>query len=80
MSTTIWIYGICGLIAVFGSVFIVRSVIKNERSEKIRGVEPGQGEQLIDHGTVLGGGGGHVTVSRITRDPQEYAKAMAPKK
>ncbi len=80
MSTTIWIYGICGVIAVIGSVLIVRSVVNNKRSEKIRGVEPGQGEQLIDHGTVLGGGGGHVTVSRVTRDPREYAKAMAPKK
>lgn len=80
MSATLWIYGICGLIAVIGSVIIVRSAMRNERSEKIRGVEPGQGEQLIDHGTVLGGGGGHVTVSRVTRDPQEYAKAMAPKK
>ncbi|RBW56075.1 hypothetical protein [Ruegeria sp. A3M17] len=80
MITTFLIYGVCGLIAVVGSVLIVRSVIKNERSEKIRGVQPGQGDQLIDHGTVLGGGGGHVTVSRVTRDPQEYAKAMAPKK
>ncbi|WP_170570073.1 hypothetical protein [Ruegeria atlantica] len=80
MSATFWIYGICGLIAVVGSVLIFRSTIKDERSEKIRGVEPGQGDQLIDHGTVLGGGGGHVTVSRVTRDPQKYAKAMAPKK
>jgi hypothetical protein len=80
MSATFWIYGTCGLIAVVGSVLIFSSTLKNERSQKIRGAKPGQGDQLIDHGTVLGGGGGHVTVSRVTKDPQEYAKAMAPKK
>lgn len=80
MSATVWIYGICGLIAFAGSAFIVRSAMKNRRSDKIRGVKPGHGDQLIDHGTVLGGGGGHVTVSRVTRDPQAYAKAMVPKK
>lgn len=80
MSVTFWIYTVCGLIAFVGCFMIIRSTIKNERSNKIRGVEPGQGDQLIDHGTVLGGGGGHVSVSRVTRDPQEYAKAMAPKK
>ncbi len=80
MSVSFWIYGICGLIALVGSVLIFRSTIIGVRSDKIRGVDPGQGDQLIDHGTVLGGGGGHVTVSRVTRDPQEYAKAMAPKK
>ncbi|MCL6284319.1 hypothetical protein M3P21_12360 [Ruegeria sp. 2012CJ41-6] len=80
MSTTFWTYCICGLITVIGCFVIIRSVGRQTRSEKIRGVEPGQGDQLIDHGTVLGGGGGHVTVSRVTRDPQQYAKAMAPKK
>ncbi len=79
MNASFWIYGTRGLITLIGCFAIIKSAINPKHTDKIRGVKPGQGDQLIDHGTVLGGGGGHVTVSRVTRDPQEYAKAMALK-
>ncbi|NVO55129.1 hypothetical protein HW561_04920 [Rhodobacteraceae bacterium B1Z28] len=81
MSATLWIYGFCGMIALAGSIAIVKAIGRPKGSNRERGVEPGQGDSIIDHGTAMGiSGGGHPTASRVTKDPQEYAKAMAPKK
>ncbi|MBU3258433.1 hypothetical protein KPG71_00250 [Roseovarius sp. PS-C2] len=44
-----------------------------------RGCDPGQGDQLIDIAYCSGGlGGGHGSVMRVTRDPQQYARAFVP--
>jgi hypothetical protein len=46
-----------------------------------RGVEPGLGDSLVQGGigsAAGGSGGGHNTVIRVTRDPQQYAKAFVP--
>lgn len=45
------------------------------------GTEPGEGDHIIDNGYISGGpGGGHPTITRVTRDPQRYARAFVPRR
>jgi len=60
-------------------VALARSRMRHE-SKSRRGTEPGQGDQLIDTTYYAGGpGGGHGGVTRVTRDPQHYARAFVPR-
>ncbi|RKT34518.1 hypothetical protein BXY70_0536 [Roseovarius halotolerans] len=70
---------ILGLVAVAALVAaLARSRAVSERKSP-RGCEPGQGDQLVDIGYASGGsGGGHGGVIRVTRDPQQYARAFVP--
>ena len=57
---------------------LARSRAKADLKDR-RGTDPGHGDQLIDNGYISGGpGGGHPTTTRVTRDPQQYAKAFIP--
>lgn len=67
--------------AVVVIVFIAKAVqsIRYPKATQSKGIEPGQGDQLIDApGGGLSTGGGHSSVTQVTRDPQEYAKGMMP--
>ncbi len=71
---------ILGVFAVIGLVAALARVrARAERDKARRGSEPGQGDQLIDTGYHSGGlGGGHGSVIRVTRDPQQYARGFVP--
>lgn len=43
-----------------------------------RGLEPGEGDHIIDV-NYSSGLGGHQSQIRVPRDPQEYAKTFVPK-
>ncbi|MCY4289599.1 MAG: hypothetical protein OXC63_13545 [Aestuariivita sp.] len=46
-----------------------------------RGSLPGQGYNIIESNYCSGaGGGGHTSVHRVPKDPQEYAKKFNPRK
>ncbi|MGB8621490.1 MAG: hypothetical protein WCD16_01610 [Paracoccaceae bacterium] len=67
-----------GLIALVTGV-LVRRALRADAAQGTRGVEPGEGDQLVDGGYMAGGpGGGHSSITRVTRDPQKYAKAFVP--
>ncbi len=71
-------YLLWGIAAVVLVILLARSRAKTENKSP-RGTEPGQGDQLIDTTYGMGGpGGGHGGAIRVTRDPQEYAKAFVP--
>jgi hypothetical protein len=72
-------YALGGLVAVVVLVVLLaRSRARNDDKDR-RGTEPGEGDQLIDNAYYSGGlGGGHGDVTRVPRDPQEYAKAFVP--
>ena len=63
---------------------LVRSKLRADAAEgdgRGHGTAPGQGDRLIDASYISGGaGGGHATTTRVTRDPQKYAKAFVPGK
>ncbi|WP_170330541.1 hypothetical protein [Ruegeria arenilitoris] len=67
------------LAAVILVALLARSRAKSDPKPE-RGIEPGQGEQLVNASYDSGGGGGHGIVVRVPKDPQEYAKIMTPKK
>ncbi|MEW2916903.1 hypothetical protein AB1A64_07500 [Ruegeria sp. ANG10] len=73
--------GIAGILAVVMLVaFLARSREKLDQKPK-RGIHPGRGDQMINASYDSGGpGGGHGTIVRVPKDPQEYTKAMSPKK
>ncbi len=85
MSTGFWAYSIWGivLLAIIG-VYVV-AIFRRSRSERKRvtrtpkGATPSQDSSLVASTTDTGKGGG-VSAMAIPRDPQQYAKAMAPKK
>ena len=47
-----------------------------------KGTKPGSGDTLVEggFGATGGSGGGYSAVTRVTKDPQGYAKGMMPKK
>jgi len=66
------------VLSIAAVILLARSRAKAD--PKTRGTKPGLGDQLIDMSYGTGGpGGGHSAVIRVTRDPQQYAKAMMPK-
>lgn len=66
-------------IAVVALVTLLARSREKVDNKSRHGTEPGYGDQLIDTAYGTGGpGGGHGGVTRITRDPQEYAKAFVP--
>jgi hypothetical protein len=82
LSLAFWIYAICPLIAAAGSAALVRSAFRKSRVPAARGTEPGQGSSLVAGGAGASGGEGGTEhrVVLVPRDPQAYARAMAPRK
>ena len=71
---------VMGLACIVLIVALARSRARHEMKKARRGTEPGQGDQLIDTSYYAGGpGGGHGGVTRVTRDPQLYARAFVPR-
>jgi|GEM_PF-309146 len=70
--------GMSVLVLVLLAARAVQAVRTEHKSQ--RGIDPGQGDTLIDVNYASGGGGGgHSTTIRVPKDPQEYAKAFVPK-
>lgn len=79
MTITFWIYTISGLLACAGFVLILKSTFGKSRYKQKRGATPSQNASLVASTTDTGKGGG-VSAMPIPRDPQQYTKAMSPKK
>ena len=81
MSFLTWTYLTLGLLGAVGGVISVRTSLNRTRS-RAKGVDPGQGATLVTGGggASHGAGGGYSSAITVPRDPQAYAKAMAPKK
>jgi hypothetical protein len=78
MDLAISIAGIFALVMLVA--LLARSRGKLDQKPK-RGIHPGRGDQMINASYDSGGpGGGHGTIIRVPKDPQEYTKAMSPKK
>ncbi|WP_298848481.1 hypothetical protein [uncultured Ruegeria sp.] len=78
MTVTVWIYGIATLMVIVGIVLAIRSSFARNKPKSAQGVKPGQGDTVVTGGETAGRG--HTTPIRISKNPQDYAKAMAPKK
>ena len=70
-----------GLIVLIVCVVALLARSRSKSGNKAqRGCAPGQGDQVIDTSYGSGGlGGGHGDVTRVTRDPQKYARAFVPR-
>ena len=55
-------------------------VMRQEGDARPRGVEPGEGHVEIESQYFSGLGGGSHQITRVPRDPQEYARAFVPRK
>lgn len=73
-----WTYLICGAIAVIGCLVAIRSSFNARRIRTPKGAKPGQGGTLVSSSidTSFGASQSNVVISR---DPQAYAKSMAPR-
>jgi len=73
-----WAYLICGAIAVIGCIIAIRTSFNARRIHKPKGAKPGQGGTLVSSSidTSFGTSQSNVVISR---DPQAYAKSMAPR-
>lgn len=72
------ISGLAALVLVLLALRALQAV-RSERKAP-RGIDPGEGDTLIDVNYASGGGGGgHSTTIRVPKDPQEYAQAFVPK-
>lgn len=70
--------GMSALVVVLLIIRAAQAVISERKAP--RGIDPGQGDTLIDVNYASGGGGGgHSTTIRVPKDPQEYAKAFVPR-
>ena len=83
LSLSFWITLVFAVLTVAGVYGIVQSHKHREMyGRKKRGVEPGEGDQLLYAGertAFLGDGNEDASrVYRVTRDPQVYAKAFVP--
>jgi len=76
MSSTLFITLICGAII---ALLLARTiyVLRQEKGEKLRGSEPGQGYHTI-HAEYSSGFSGHSTSYDVPRDPQAYARLFVP--
>ena len=45
-----------------------------------RGIEPGEGHVTIESDYSSGVGGGNQLITRVPRDPQDYARAFVPRR
>ncbi|CUH48333.1 hypothetical protein RUA4292_02511 [Ruegeria atlantica] len=78
MTIAVWIYSGAALIIIVGAVLAIRSSFSRDSAKSTHGVKPGHGDAVVSGGETAGRG--HSTPVRVSMDPQEYAKALAPKK
>ena len=67
-----------------GAIFAVLAVravfIMRAEPDRLRGVEPGRGHVEVVSEYFSGVGGGQQQITRVPRDPDEYARAFVPRK
>ena len=77
-----WVTPIVVLSGALIAVLLVRAfwVVRHEsRTPQERGTAPGEGYTEIEANYHSGGpGGGHSSIIRVPRDPQEYARSFVP--
>ena len=77
-----WTTPIVVLSGLLAGVLLVRAiwVVRSEELDPPeRGTEPGKGYTEIEASYHSGGpGGGHSSIIRVPRDPQEYARSFVP--
>lgn len=82
MFEFVWTTPIVVLSGALVGVLLIRAiwvVRAEERHPPPRGSEPGAGFTEIEANYHSGGpGGGHSTIIRVPRDPQEYARSFVP--
>ena len=76
MSSPLFITLICGAIVAL-LLWRTLSILRQEKGERIRGSEPGQGHHTI-HAEYSSGFSGHSTSYEVPRDPQAYARLFVP--
>ncbi|MEL7212271.1 MAG: hypothetical protein AAGK92_06390 [Pseudomonadota bacterium] len=70
------IIGLCVAIAIVLWITAARAIRADKTTQ--RGLEPGDGDHIIDV-NYSSGLGGQQSQIRVPRDPQEYAKTFVPK-
>jgi len=70
---------LCGVIL---SVLVLRAIwiMRREGNVRPRGIDPGEGYTEMTSEYYSGVGGGSRQVTRVPKDPQEYARAFVPRK
>ncbi|CTQ31838.1 hypothetical protein [Jannaschia rubra] len=61
------------------AIWILRAETRQGHDGRPRGIPPGTGYTQIDSNYSSGLGGGHQLITRVPKDPQEYARAFVPR-
>ncbi|MCK0167104.1 hypothetical protein MWU52_06035 [Jannaschia sp. S6380] len=72
--------GIILAVLIVRAVWIMRAEAGEDGGGRPRGVRPGTGYTEIESNYFSGVGGGSQMITRVPRDPQEYARAFVPKR
>ncbi|MEM9795481.1 MAG: hypothetical protein AAF919_03270 [Pseudomonadota bacterium] len=76
-SLAIWLCAAIVAILVGRAAWVLRA---ERDTPQPRGVEPGRGYTEIESQYFSGVGGGNQQITRVPRDPQEYARAFVPRR
>ncbi|WGH78177.1 hypothetical protein [Jannaschia ovalis] len=74
---------LCGLIVailVLRALWVLRQEARQPHGGRPRGIAPGEGYEEIVSDYSTGAGGGSRLVTRVPRDPQEYARVFVPRR
>ncbi|WP_299842868.1 hypothetical protein [uncultured Jannaschia sp.] len=66
------------LLLVGRAIWVLRAEARRDDGGRPRGVAPGEGYTEIESDYFSGVGGGNQSVTRVPKDPQEYARAFVP--
>jgi hypothetical protein len=78
--TTVLLAGVIVAILVARAAWILRAEASRGNDGRTRGVAPGIGYTEIESTYASGVGGGSQSITRVPRDPQEYARVFVPKR
>ena len=66
------------LLLTLRAIWVLRSEARRDDGGRPRGTAPGEGYTEIESDYFSGVGGGSQSVTRVPKDPQEYARAFVP--
>ena len=79
-ALAVTISGLIVAVLVIRAFWVMRQEARMPHNGRPRGIAPGNGYEEIVSDYTSGAGGGSRQVTRVPRDPQEYARAFVPRR